>query len=178
MKRLLYIFSAFIVSVLTFYPSFAQQQDDEVFPLYDPTPRTAYARHIQLPEKYVEVILDCVNKYVGNVCADKSEEWWHHQGPFLTFDSFKNDPNRFGLTILPRNDIYKYQFYTYVGKYLLLSGCQEFEIYVDNGEPYEINYIICIHTDEPIYWDFEEKGDTLQLIEQQTSHCPACRWIK
>lgn len=149
-------------------PSFAQQEDSELLSLCDNTRCTSYAKHIQLPDKYTSFIFDFVNTYVGKAGADKSEEWWRQKGPFLSLDILNEHSNEFLVLFCSRFQIRDNHYYTYLGKYLLVADDPYFEKYVDDGQQLKIEYINSYYVDEPIYWCFEEKGDSLCVTDKNT----------
>lgn len=178
MKRFLFIICTLIISATSVKFIFGQQKDEYCPVLYDPTPRTVYARHIQLSEEYAEFILEFVNRFVGNVGADKSEDWWHEKGPFLTLEKSDVNPYRYFVIIRKRKYLRDSHYYTYIGKYLLVASNTYFERYVDDGATLKIEYTEFAFLEEPICWCFEEKNDSLQLTEQPSSHLPARVLIK
>lgn len=167
MKEILYIICLFI-AVMTMIPSFGQQQDDDIPPLWDTTPRTAYAKHIQLPEAYASFIFELVNQYVGKAGADKTEDWWHQKGPFLTIYKMSKNSKEFCVILRARILLRGSCYYTYLGKYLLVSSDPFFEKYVDDEEPLKIEYIEFAFVEEPIYWCIEEKEDSLYITDKYT----------
>lgn len=174
MRRITLLISILFV-VLIIGSSFGQRQDDNV--LYDPTPRSACARHIQLPEKYSNFIFEFVNKYVGKAGADKSEDWWHQKGPFLTLYKIENS-NEFDVVIRRRSSLRSSCYYTYLGKYLLVSNDPFFEKYIDDGDTLKYEFIHFAFIEDPFYWSFEEKDDSLYITDKYTPYDGAWRLIE